>query len=478
MFERQIVPITNIRLNGHLRTPEASKIEEIAESIAKIGLLHPLLLSSDYYLLSGLHRLEALKLLGWQEVECKIAPFPHESPEASLCALDENLMRHSLTALEQAEYLLKREELLRALGMRSGRGGQIANQNARKNGKNEPANFAVSFFSSQDLAREIGISERTYRDRILIARKLSAEERNLIRTTPLADKPALLLEIARIQDPQRRRAVIEMMSKQTSTLSVREVVRQYRIQKGEIQAELDIIKPSNWWAFGRPKWLQEQFPGSIPGEIYANALYYFAPEQGIAADGMAGSGMLRRVYTDRHLWQKNRQLNLEIYLFDLFPKEPWASKYGIQKHDMTKPLPIQVDWLFIDPPYFRTATNFLEGELAKTQDYNLYRSIMRQVIEAGRDSLRPGGIFCLFIAPYTNINDPQNPFIDIPADLYQLGIESGLKVVFRAYVSRGEQQRHAAGMMNLKAKRLRQMFGDVCELLVFRREERSDVQSL
>ena len=475
MFESRIVPITNIRLNGRLRAPEATKIKEIAESIAKIGLLHPLLLSSDYYLLSGLHRLEALKLLGWQEVECKIAPFPHESPEASLCALDENLMRHSLTALEQAEYLLKREELFSALGMRSGRGGQMANQNARKNGKNEAAKIAGSFFSSKDLAREIGISERTYRDRISIARNLSPEERDLIRTTPLADKPALLIEIARIQEPQRRRAVIEMISNQKSTLSVREAVRQYRIQKGEIQAELDIIKPSNWWAFGRPKWPQEGFPGSIPGEIYANALYYFAPDQGIAADGMAGSGMLRRVYEDRQLWQKNRQFNLEIRLFDLFPREPWAHKYGIETHDMTRPLPTQVDWLFVDPPYFRTAADFMEGELAQTQDYNRYRSIMRQAIEAARDSLRPGGIFCLLTTPYTNINDAQNSFIDIPADMYQLGMESGLKVVFRAYVSRGEQQRRAAGMMNLKAKRLRQMFGDVCELLVFRMEGRIDV---
>jgi Rha family phage regulatory protein len=64
--------------------------------------------------------------------------------------------------------------------------------------------------------------------------------------------------------------------------------------------EFDIIKPSNWWGFGQPKYrMEEAFPGSIPGEVYANALYYFAPLCGKVADIMAGSGMLKRVYDDR-----------------------------------------------------------------------------------------------------------------------------------------------------------------------------------
>lgn len=455
-----------------MRQPDPDKVQEIARSIAQIGLLHPLLLSSDFYLLAGVHRLEALKLLGWQEAECLIVPHPQGSPEATLCALDENLMRNELTALEQAEYLLRREEILRAMGVRAEKGGQVGNVNAASVAKNEPEEFSDSFCTTLELAQRLGMSDRTYQHRLTIARNLSPEERDMIRGTPLADKPAVLLDIARIQDPERRRAVIKMMSGEDTPKSVREAVRRYRIEKGEIQAELDIIKPSNWWSFGCPKWQQEDFRGSIPGEIYANALYYFAPERAIAADGMAGSGMLRRVYEDRHLWQKERRFDLDIRLYDLYPKEPWASKYDIQRHDMTEPLPEPVDWLFIDPPYFRIAADFLEGELAKTQDYERYCELMRRVIEAARDSLRPGGVFCLFIAPYADITDPESPFIDIPADMYRIGLESDLRLVFRAYVSRGEQQRRAAGMMNLKAKRVRRMFCDVCELLVFQRDER------
>jgi hypothetical protein len=84
-------------------------------------------------------------------------------------------------------------------------------------------------------------------------------------------------------------------------------------KNGSIKANLDIIKPSDWWAFSHPKWRKEEdFPGSIPGEIYTNALYYFAPQSGIAVDPMAGRGMLKRVYDDRDRWQKDSNFELKI----------------------------------------------------------------------------------------------------------------------------------------------------------------------
>lgn len=104
-------------------------------------------------------------------------------------------------------------------------------------------------------------------------------------------------------------------------------------------ANLDIIKPSDWWAFSHPKWRQEDdFPGSIPGEIYANALYYFAPTTGVAVDAMAGSGMLKRVYDDRERWQKDLDFDLDVHLFDLHPRRAF-----IECHDARNPLPVKAD---------------------------------------------------------------------------------------------------------------------------------------
>lgn len=90
-------------------------------------------------------------------------------------------------------------------------------------------------------------------------------------------------------------------------------------QYGSRQDNLDIIKPSDWWAFSRPKWRRDpHFPGSIPGEVYANALYYFSPREGIAVDAMAGSGMLCRVYQDRSLWQKDSAFKLCAFICSIW----------------------------------------------------------------------------------------------------------------------------------------------------------------
>jgi hypothetical protein len=468
--QRHTVPIMSIRLNGNLRQPDPEKVQQIAQSIQTVGLLHPLVLSSDYCLLAGTHRLEALKLLRYEEADCQIVPFPHNSIEAKLFAVDENLMRKELTVLEQAEYLFIREELLNEMRSHANLSNPSHDQDTLQQHARDGALVRSPSASSQ-MARDTGISHRVARLRLRIARNLTPQERDMIRHTPLADQQKELTEVARIKHPERRTGVIQLMIGDDPPGTISEAIRKYRIAIGEISPDHDIIKPSNWWAFGRPKWQRVGFSGSIPGEVYANALYYFAPEKGIAADGMAGSGMLRRVYNDRRLWQRDRTFDLDIRLFDLYPREPFASRYGIGHHNMARPLLEQVDWLFLDPPYFRIAAGLYDGALAQTRDYEHYRELMRQVIDATWQSLKPHGIFCLFITSYVNITDPKSLVLDVPADLRELAIQRSFVPAFRVYVSRGEQQTRAAGIMNIKAKANRRMFSDVCELLVFRKTE-------
>ena len=457
----QMIPISQIRVNGRIRKPDPDKVQEIAASIAQIGLINPLSLASDFYLLAGGHRLAALKLLGETEASCIVSPFAHDSPEAGLFEIDENLARNELTVLEQAEYLHRREQLLEKMGTRKLSGD---NRHSISRGVT-----VTPLETTATIAEIAGLSERAAQRRLQIARNLTQEQRDLIRPTHLADEQKELLEIARIKDEDRRTGVIKLMLTENPPQTVSEATRLYRIDAGEITSDLDILKPSNWWAFGRPKWQQEGFRGSIPGEIYANALYYFAPETGIAADGMAGSGMLKRVYADRAAWQRSRKFNLDIRLFDLHPREPFASRYKINIHNMTQPLPEQVDWLFIDPPYFGISSDLYEGELAQTQSYSRYLELMRAVVQAGAESLKANGVICILVTAYSDITQPGREVIDAPADMRHLLAEAGLVQDFRVYVSRGEQQRPNAGYMNIKAKASRRMFSDVCELLVFKK---------
>lgn len=237
-------------------------------------------------------------------------------------------------------------------------------------------------------------------------------------------------------------------------------------KNGSYKANLDIIKPSDWWAFSHPKWRKDvDFDGSIPGEIYANALYYFAPRKGIAVDAMAGSGMLKRVYDDRALWQKDSEYNLEIRLFDINPKRDF-----IEKHDAQKPLPIKADWIFIDPPYFGQSNHLYISDLSETQNYVEYLQLLGKVIFAMSESLKPNGRLCVFLPKWSGLTT-MHPNFNTPKDVCQISENYNLNWIDMAFVSRGRQQEAGSAMKNISAKRNRRLRSDTCVLNVFEKTE-------
>ena len=247
-------------------------------------------------------------------------------------------------------------------------------------------------------------------------------------------------------------------------MTPRQIHSQWCELNGTIKSNLDIIKPSDWWAFSHPKWRKEEdFPGSIPGEVYANALYYFAPQVGVAVDAMAGSGMLKRVYDDREKWQKDLDFDLDVYLFDLYPRRDY-----IQCHDAINPLPIMADWIFLDPPYFGQSGHLYEGDLALEHDYQKYLGHLSRILFALAASLNPGGNLCLFLPKWSGLTSKDQNH-DIPTDAYAFAINAGLSWVDTAYVSRGRQQEPGSAMKNNSAKRIRRMRSDTCVLSVFQK---------
>ena len=85
----------------------------MADSIRELGLLHPIIVDKKYTLIAGLHRLEAVKLLEWTEIECTVSSL--EGLKAELAEIDENVVRSDLSALEFGELLLKRKDIYEAL---------------------------------------------------------------------------------------------------------------------------------------------------------------------------------------------------------------------------------------------------------------------------------------------------------------------------------------------------------------------------
>lgn len=83
------VPIGKIQIKEGRRSLDAGHVKELADSIRELGLLNPLTIDRDYVLIAGLHRLEAVKALGWEDVECTVSSL--EGLAAELAEIDESI---------------------------------------------------------------------------------------------------------------------------------------------------------------------------------------------------------------------------------------------------------------------------------------------------------------------------------------------------------------------------------------------------
>ncbi len=123
----QSLPISRIEPNPF--QPRISfdpePLQELAESIATHGLLHPIivrLVDQRYQLVTGERRLRACKLLGWTTIPAVVKIMDDRT--AAEMALIENLQRRDLHFLEEAEgyqkliaeFELTQEELAKRIG--------------------------------------------------------------------------------------------------------------------------------------------------------------------------------------------------------------------------------------------------------------------------------------------------------------------------------------------------------------------------
>ena len=82
------ISIDEIRLRDGRRKLDTDHIKELADSIQELGLLNPITIDREYFLIAGLHRLEAAKQLGWTKVECTVSSL--EGLQAELAATPGN----------------------------------------------------------------------------------------------------------------------------------------------------------------------------------------------------------------------------------------------------------------------------------------------------------------------------------------------------------------------------------------------------
>ncbi|HEY9632005.1 MAG TPA: ParB N-terminal domain-containing protein, partial [Coleofasciculaceae cyanobacterium] len=125
------VAIDQISIGSNRRPLKDKKVAELMESIQANGLLNPVTLDQKLNLIAGLHRLTAYKLLGFDQIECKIVTYK-DAEQARLAEIDENLIRSELDALERAELWLERDQILKRLGLRAKPGDNQYSQKGKE----------------------------------------------------------------------------------------------------------------------------------------------------------------------------------------------------------------------------------------------------------------------------------------------------------------------------------------------------------
>ena len=217
------IPIKEIKINPGRRKSESAHVNELSKSIADVGLLNPITVDSSYTLIAGLHRLEAVKLLDWTEIECTVCDI--DSIRAELAEIDENVIRRSLTNTEVSGLLARRKKLYETLHPETiarNRPGHVNNhQSSNDNVSLEPK--VKSFV--EDTAEKLGVSTRTIERHLWLAEHLAPKAKKSLKEMG-KQQPSQreLTKLARLKPNQQAEAAALFAS--GSIKSVDEYLRQ------------------------------------------------------------------------------------------------------------------------------------------------------------------------------------------------------------------------------------------------------------
>jgi len=177
-------PIKDIKIRFRLRNPCDFHVDGLCESILKLGLLHPIHLDGEKYLLSGFHRVLAYKKLGRETIPSVIKNEDRRFSE--LVEIDENCQRNPLNHLEFSAHIIRREELMEDLGLTFKRGDNRHTIDKSK-------------YTVKDLAKSIGLSERPYQLRKQLS-NINPEVHDLLVETEWADSLTDLVQLSKESD--------------------------------------------------------------------------------------------------------------------------------------------------------------------------------------------------------------------------------------------------------------------------------------
>ncbi|MBT9798239.1 ParB N-terminal domain-containing protein [Hungatella hathewayi] len=153
-----LLKIKDIKIGQRVRD-EYGDMQALADSIQEHGLLHPIVVDSDYNLIAGCRRLLACERIGLKEIEAKVLEDISEK-ELRILELEENIRRKDLTELEKSKNLVELAEIKeKELEEKEYFSESGKNNCAESAHLNDPNRIGV-----RTIAKEIGIPPKTLHD--------------------------------------------------------------------------------------------------------------------------------------------------------------------------------------------------------------------------------------------------------------------------------------------------------------------------
>ena len=204
------VSVKEINTKEGRRRLDVGHVGELVDSIRELGLLNPITIDKESNLIAGLHRLEAVKRLGWTEVECTVSSL--EGLQAELAEIDENFVRSGLSAVEYGEMLLRRKEIYEMLHpeTKATYDGGAFRGNQHKNVVTDKMSPTTKSFV-QDTADKLGVVPRTVERQIRTARNLAPEAKEIIRSADTKVSKKTAMELSRLE-PERQKEAAALLA--------------------------------------------------------------------------------------------------------------------------------------------------------------------------------------------------------------------------------------------------------------------------
>jgi hypothetical protein len=199
------IPLDRIDVGSGRRALSRPAVKALAASMAEVGLLAPICVQpvgAAYELIAGQHRVEAARALGWTEIAAVMVDLDAIGRE--IAEIDENLVRHNLTAADECRQTARRKDLYLLKHPETKQGGLPG---VAGGGKAKTATIAAF---AADTAEKTGRAERSVRMDAQIGKSIPDDVFEAIQDTPLEDSKTDLLALAKLPEAEQRAVVAEV----------------------------------------------------------------------------------------------------------------------------------------------------------------------------------------------------------------------------------------------------------------------------